>query len=236
MEPPASLDATAIRDEKVKVLRALRPVVDGGVVTGQYVKGAVTGEAVAGYDSDLGKPSDTETFVAIKAFVENWRWQGVPFYLRTGKRLPERRSEIVIQFKPVPHNVFRDRGGKLDANALIIRLQPEEYVRLLVMAKEPGLDRNGVTLREVPLDLSLTTAFAGTRRRIAYERLLLDLIEGDQALFVRRDEVEAQWKWIDGIRALWESTGLKPKDYGAGNWGPNAAVALTERDGVSWHD
>jgi glucose-6-phosphate 1-dehydrogenase len=236
MEPPANLDATAIRDEKVKVLRALRPVIEGDVVTGQYGEGAVKGEAVKSYGSDLGKQSDTETFVAIKAYVDNWRWQGVPFFLRTGKRLPERRSEIVIQFKPVPHNVFRDRGGRLDANTLIIRLQPEEYVRLLVMAKEPGLDRGGVTLREVPLDLSLTTAFAGSRRRIAYERLLLDLIEGDQTLFVRRDEVEAQWKWIDAIRALWTSTGLKPRNYGAGSWGPNAAIALAERDGVSWHE
>ena len=235
MEPPASLDATAIRDEKVKVLRALRPVVEGDVVTGQYNDGAVNGEAVKGYDADLGKPSDTETFVAIKAYVDNWRWQGVPFFLRTGKRLPERRSEIVIQFKPVPHNVFKDRGGRLEANTLVIRLQPEEYVRLLVMAKEPGLDRGGVTLREVPLDLSLTAAFAGSRRRIAYERLLLDLIEADQTLFVRRDEVEAQWKWIDAIRALWDATALKPKGYGAGSWGPNAAIALTERDGVTWH-
>lgn len=235
MEPPASLDATAIRDEKVKVLRALRPVAEGDVVTGKYTEGAVQGDAVKSYESDLGKASDTETFVAIKAYVDNWRWQGVPFFLRTGKRLPERRSEIVIQFKPVPHNVFRDRGGKLEANTLIIRLQPEEYVRLLVMAKEPGLDRGGVTLREVPLDLSLTAAFAGSRRRIAYERLLLDLIEGDQTLFVRRDEVEAQWTWIDAIRALWDATALKPKAYGAGSWGPNAAIALTERDGVSWH-
>ena len=236
MEPPANLDATAIRDEKVKVLRALRPVVEGDVVTGQYGDGAVNGTAVTSYGTDLGKPSDTETFVAIKAYVDNWRWQGVPFFLRTGKRLPERRSEIVIQFKPVPHNVFRDRGGRLDANTLIIRLQPEEYVRLLVMAKEPGLDRGGLTLREVPLDLSLTTAFAGSRRRIAYERLLLDLIEGDQTLFVRRDEVEEQWKWVDAIRGLWKSTGLKPRNYSAGSWGPSAAIALTERDGVSWHE
>jgi glucose-6-phosphate 1-dehydrogenase len=218
------------------VLRALRPVVEGDVVTGQYGDGAVKGEAVGSYDSDLGQPSDTETFVAIKAFVDNWRWQGVPFYLRTGKRLAERRSEIVIQFKPVPHNIFRDRGGRLESNALVIRLQPEEYVRLLVMAKEPGLDRGGVTLREVPLDLSLTTAFAGSRRRIAYERLLLDLIEGDQTLFVRRDEVEAQWTWIDAIRKLWADTGLKPRSYNAGGWGPNAAIALAEREGVSWHE
>ena len=236
MEPPANLDATAIRDEKVKVLRALRPVAEGDVVTGQYGDGAVKGAPVSSYASDLGKGSETETFVAIKAHIENWRWHGVPFFLRTGKRLAERRSEIVIQFKPVPHNIFRDRGGKMDANTLIIRLQPEEYVRLLVMAKEPGLDRGGMTLREVPLDLSLTTAFEGTRRRIAYERLLLDLIEGDQTLFVRRDEVEAQWTWVDGIRALWTQTGLKPRNYGAGSWGPNAAIALTERDGVSWHE
>ena len=236
MEPPASLDATAIRDEKVKVLRALRPVAEGDVVNGKYIEGAVQGDAVKSYETDLGKASDTETFVAIKAYVDNWRWQGVPFFLRTGKRLPERRSEIVIQFKPVPHNVFRDRGGKLEANTLIIRLQPEEYVRLLVMAKEPGLDRGGVTLREVQLDLSLTAAFAGSRRRIAYERLLLDLIEGDQTLFVRRDEVEAQWTWIDAIRRLWSATALLPKAYGAGSWGPNAAIALTERDGVSWHE
>ncbi len=236
MEPPANLDATAIRDEKVKVLRALRPVSAADVVTGQYGEGAVKGAPVAGYDADLGKPSDTETFVAIKAFVDNWRWQGVPFYLRTGKRLAERRSEIVIQFKPVPHNVFKDRGGRLHSNTLIIRLQPEEYVRLLVMAKEPGLDRGGMTLQEVPLDLSLTAAFAGTRRRIAYERLLLDLIEGDQTLFVRRDEVEAQWKWVDAIRDIWALHGLKPKNYGSGSWGPNAAIALAERDGVSWHE
>jgi glucose-6-phosphate 1-dehydrogenase len=236
MEPPANLDATAIRDEKVKVLRALRPVQEGDVVTGQYDNGAVNGAPVASYSDDLGKSSGTETFVAIKAHIENWRWKNVPFFLRTGKRLTERRSEIVIQFKPVPHNIFKDRGGRMDANTLIIRLQPEEYVRLLVMAKEPGLDRGGVTLREVPLDLSLTTAFAGSRRRIAYERLLLDLIEGDQTLFVRRDEVEAQWTWIDGIRNLWETNSLEPKSYGAGGWGPSAAIALAERDGVSWHE
>ncbi len=236
MEPPANRDATSIRDEKVKVLRALRPVAAGDVVTGQYGQGAVQGELVSSYEADCGKPSETESFVAIKTYVDNWRWRGVPFYLRTGKRLTERRSEIVVQFKPVPHNIFKDRGGPLQANALVMRLQPEEYVRLLVMAKEPGLDRGGLRLRQVPLDLSLTEAFAGTRRRIAYERLLLDLIEGDQTLFVRRDEVEAQWVWIDAIRALWSDIGLKPKAYGAGSWGPSAAIALAERDGVSWNE
>ena len=240
MEPPARFDGTAIRDEKVKVLRSLRPIAEADTpqltVTGQYVAGAVKGDAVRGYADELGKPSSTETFVALKAHVDNWRWQGVPFYLRTGKRLPARQSEIVVQFKPVPHSIFAERGGKLRPNALVIRLQPEEYVRLLVMAKEPGLDREGVRLREVPLDLSLDTEFAGTRRRIAYERLLLDLIDGDPTLFVRRDEVEAQWTWIDQIRRGWEANGMKPKPYTAGSWGPSAAIALTERDGVTWHD
>lgn len=240
MEPPARFDGTAIRDEKVKVLRSLRPIgVDDAArltVTGQYGGGAVRGAIVRGYAEELDRASTTETFVAIKAHVDNWRWQGVPFYLRTGKRMPQRQSEIVIQFKPVPHSIFAERGGKLQPNTLIIRLQPEEFVRLLVMAKEPGLDREGVRLREVPLDLSLDTEFASTRRRIAYERLLLDLIEGDPTLFVRRDEVEAQWQWIDGIRRGWEASGATPKPYAAGSWGPSAAIALTERDGVTWHD
>ena len=236
MEPPATYDATAIRDEKVKVLRSLRPIgaadVKAHTVVGQYGPGAVGGEAVPGYAQELDKPSATETFVAIKAHVDNWRWAGVPFYLRTGKRLPTRQSEIAIRFKALPHSIFTG----VDPNDLVIRLQPEEYIRLLVMAKRPGLDRDGVRLQEVPLDLSLTHAFAGVRRRIAYERLLLDLIEGEQTLFVRRDEQEAAWAWIDGIRAGWAATGMVPVAYGAGNWGPGAAIALAERDGVSWHD
>ena len=210
--------------------------VPNATVTGQYTGGAVKGEIVKGYDDELGYDSDVETFVAIKAHVDNWRWQGVPFYLRTGKRLPVRRSEIAIQFKPVPHSMFAGRGGLLQPNTLVIRLQPEEYIELLVMSKEPGLDRDGVRLREVPLKLSLDAEYAGTRRRIAYERLLLDLIEGDQTLFVRRDEVEAQWTWIDAIRAGWAANAMKPKHYPAGTWGPSAAIALTERDGVTWMD
>ncbi len=236
MEPPAELDSTSVRDEKVKVLRSLRPVAADEMVRGQYASGAVQGEAVKAYAEDLGETSETETFVAVKAHVDNWRWQGVPFYLRTGKRMTERRSEIVIQFKPVPHNIFALRGGKLVANRLVIRLQPEEYVRLMVMAKEPGMDRDGVSLREVPLDLSLTQAFSKARRRIAYERLLLDLVDGDPTLFVRRDEVEAQWKWIDAIRKVWSENDMQPRLYGSGSWGPSASVALTERDGVSWHE
>ena len=237
MEPPVNYDAASIRDEKVKVLRALRPVRAEEMVRGQYIAGAVGARSVPGYAEDLGTASETETFVALRAHVESWRWQGVPFYLRTGKRQAERRSEIVVQFKCVPHDIFAARGGRLVANRLVIRLQPEEYVRLQVMAKEPGLDRGGgVVLREVPLDLSLTAAFAKSRRRIAYERLLLDLIDGEQTLFVRRDEVEAQWRWIDAIRKVWAEHAAPPKSYPAGSWGPNAAIALTERDGRSWHD
>ena len=236
MEPPTSFDATAIRDEKVKVLRALRPAMAGETVTGQYRAGAIKGEAVPGYDQELGKESDTETFVAIKAHVDNWRWKGVPFYLRTGKRLPIRMTEIVVQFRCIPYSIFEGRGAKTVPNQLVIGIQPRENIRLSLMSKVPGLDREGIRLRATPLDIAMPDAFAGPQRRIAYERLLLDLVEGDQTLFVRRDEVEAQWEWIDGIRASWTENDTKPKTYTAGSWGPTAAIALTERDGVTWHE
>ena len=236
MEPPGSFDATSVRDEKVKVLRSLRDVEIGQTVTGQYRAGAISGKAVPGYDEELRKPSNTETFVAIKAHVDNWRWKGVPFYLRTGKRLPERVTEIVVQFRSVPHSIFADKGAKMIPNRLVIGIQPKENISLSLMTKVPGLDREGIRLRSVPLDIALPGAFTGTHSRIAYERLLLDLIEGDQTLFVRRDEVEAQWEWIDAIRALWTAQGLEPKTYTAGSWGPSAAIALAERDGVTWHE
>lgn len=236
MEPPAHFDATAVRDEKVKVLRALRPVTAGETVTGQYRAGAINGAAVPGYDEELGKDSDTETFVAIKAHVDNWRWKGVPFYLRTGKRLPKRVTEIIIQFRCVPHSIFAGKGATMQPNRLVIGIQPEENITLSLMAKVPGLDREGIRLRQVPLNIAMQDAFSGAVRRIAYERLLLDLVEGDQTLFVRRDEVEAQWDWIDAIRAGWETEGLTPKTYTAGSWGPSAAIALAERDGVTWHE
>ncbi|MEM7688947.1 MAG: glucose-6-phosphate dehydrogenase [Pseudomonadota bacterium] len=240
MEPPTSFGATAVRDEKVKVLRALRPVSDGETVTGQYRAGAIGGQAVPGYDEELSKASDTETFVAIKAQIDNWRWKGVPFYLRTGKRLPERVTEIVVQFECVPHSIFDTNGGgagaQLQPNQLVIGIQPEENISLSLMAKVPGLDEDGVRLRKVPLDIAMPDAFSEAQRRIAYERLLLDLVKGDQTLFVRRDEVEAQWNWIDAIRAEWEANGVTPKTYTAGSWGPSASIALTERDGVSWHE
>lgn len=236
MEPPTSFDATAVRDEKVKVLRALRPALAHETVTGQYRAGAINGEAVLGYDEELGKDSATETFTAIKAHVDNWRWKGVPFYLRTGKRLPERVTEILIQFRSVPHSIFEETGTGLQPNSLLIGIQPEENITLSLMAKVPGLGEDGVRLREVPLQIAMPDAFVGQHRRIAYERLLLDLIKGDQTLFVRRDEVEAQWEWVDAIRAEWEANGVTPKPYSSGNWGPSAAIALAERDGVSWHE
>ncbi|MFL6734470.1 MAG: glucose-6-phosphate dehydrogenase [Sphingomicrobium sp.] len=240
MEPPASFDATSVRSEKVKVLRSLRPITAEDAaehsVRGQYVAGTMGEAPVPGYADELERGSDTETFVALKAHVDNWRWKGVPFYLRTGKRMPRRTTEIYIQFKEVPHNVFSARGATTKANKLVIGLQPEETIRLLVMAKMPGLDREGIRLREVPLDLGLANAFADRRRRIAYERLLLDLIEGDPTLFVRRDEVEAQWEWIDAIRAAWTEIGMTPQPYAAGTSGPQAAISLSEGDGVTWHD
>ena len=236
MEPPSRFDPAAIRGEKTKVLRSLRAVAAGDTVTGQYRAGAINGASVPGYADELGKPSATETFVAIKAHIDNWRWRGVPFYLRTGKRLPKRTTEIVVQFRPVPHSMFAQRGAIAQPNRLIIGIQPEENITFTMNAKVPGLDRGGVRLREVPLDIRMEDAFAGPTKRIAYERLLLDLIEGDQTLFVRRDEVEAQWAWIDGVRRVWTDNGITPNPYGAGSWGPTAAIALAAKDGVAWHE
>ena len=240
MEPPNDFNATAVRDEKVKVLRALRPITaadaEATSVTGQYARGAIDGEPVPGYGEELRRDSSTETFVALKVHVDNWRWKGVPFYLRTGKRMPMRDTEIFIQFKDVPYSIFASRGATTRPNKLVIGLQPEETISLHLMSKTPGLDRQGVRLREIPLDIGLANAFSEYRRRIAYERLMLDLIEGDPTLFVRRDEVEAQWAWIDRIRAAWAGKGIAPRPYPAGTWGPSAAIALTERDGISWHE
>jgi glucose-6-phosphate 1-dehydrogenase len=240
MEPPTDFNATAVRDEKVKVLRALRPITaadaEANTVTGQYTKGAIDGQPVPGYAEEIGRDSQTETFVALKVHVDNWRWKGVPFYLRTGKRMPMRDTEIFIQFRDVPYSIFASRGATTRPNRLIIDIQPEEQISLHLMGKAPGLDRQGVRLREIELDVGLANAFSESRRRIAYERLLLDLIEGDPTLFVRRDEVEAQWAWIDRIRSAWGEKGMTPRQYAAGNWGPSAAIALAERDGISWHE
>lgn len=237
MEPPASLDADAIRDEKLKVLRALKPIDAHNAaqltVRGQYRAGAVEGQAVPGYLDELGRTdSRTETFVALKAEIANWRWAGVPFYLRTGKRLAQRVSEIVISFRPVPHSIFGEQP--LSPNKLVLRLQPDEGVTLWITNKVPG--PGGLRLRNVPLDMSFAETFGGARHPDAYERLLMDVVRGNAMLFMRRDEVEAAWAWIDPIRAAWEASDDAPKPYTAGSWGPSAAVALIEREGRHWHE
>jgi glucose-6-phosphate 1-dehydrogenase len=238
MEPPANLDPDSVRNEKVKVLRSLRPItgaeIDKRTVRGQYVKGLGEGRAVPAYAEEAGgEPTTTETFVALQANIDNWRWAGVPFYLRTGKRLPSRESEIVIQFRQVPHSIFA--GTDLKANRLIIRLQPEEEISLLLMNKTPSLE--GLELRPLGLNLSLGDAFgARSRRRIAYERLLLEALNNNSTLFVRRDESEAAWTWIDGIIDAWRRSGSAPTPYAAGSWGPAGAFALTERNGHSWFE
>jgi glucose-6-phosphate 1-dehydrogenase len=205
-------------------------------VTGQYASGFADGKAVPGYKEEQGAntTSDTETFVALRVGIDNWRWAGVPFYLRTGKRMQRRSSEIMIQFKSPPYNIFSGIGAALAPNMLLIKLQPEEMITLTLMNKQPGVHE--MRLGEVALNLSLGDAFFKGRRRIAYERMLLDVLRGNPALFVRRDEVDAAWQWIDGIEDGWKSTGQKPKPYGAGSWGPSAAIGLPERYGHSWHE
>ncbi len=239
MEPPANLDPDSVRNEKVKVLHSLRPIESRDIarrtVRGQYGAGFAEGRAVPGYAEESGgHASETETFVAIAANVDNWRWAGVPFYLRTGKRLPRRRSEIVIQFRDVPHSIFA--GSDLLTNRLTIRLQPEEEIALLLMNKTPDLEQNGMQLRPLSLNLSLSDTFRKARRRIAYERLLLEALHGKSTLFVRRDEAEAAWTWIDAIVAGWKRQSAPPALYAAGSWGPSAAIALTERNGHSWYE
>jgi glucose-6-phosphate 1-dehydrogenase len=238
MEPPASLEPDAVRDEKLKVLRALRPI-DGSnaaqlSVRGQYRAGAAEGLAVPGYPDEVGDSgSRTETFVALKAEVRNWRWSGVPFYLRTGKRLTQRVSEIVVTFRSIPHSIFTGVSGAILPNKLVLRLQPDEAVTLWLMNKVPG--PGGLRLREVPLDMSFASTFGG-RQPDAYERLLMDVVRGNPTLFMRRDEVEAAWNWIDPILAAWSASEEAPRPYTAGSWGPGAAVALIERDGRTWHE
>lgn len=241
MEAPATLDGDDIRREKIKVLQALDKITDDSVKThtvrAQYTAGVVDGQQVDGFIQELSDTaniagSETETFVALKTQVNNWRWAGVPIYLRTGKRMAERWSEIVVQFKPVPHSVF-GQEAHLSPNRLVIRLQPDESVNLWVEIKEPGA--GGLRLKSWPLDLTYDEAFT-TRYPDAYERLLMDVVRGRLALFMRRDEVEAAWTWVDAIHDAWRATQMPVKDYPAGSSGPLAAGLLVDRDGREWWD
>ncbi|MCB2116841.1 MAG: glucose-6-phosphate dehydrogenase [Rhodobacteraceae bacterium] len=235
MEAPYRFDPDAVRDEKLKVIHALQPVRPEDIVRGQYrARTGVTPEP--SYAEDAENPaSTTESFIAMKVAIANWRWKGTPFYLRTGKKLRARASEIAIVFKEVPHSIFEDEEGWRE-NVLSIRLQPNEGMTLSVMIKEPG--PGGMRLTEVPLDMSFAEALGedGTDIPDAYERLIMDVIRGNQTLFMRGDEVEAAWAWTDPIIAGWEARGEKPKPYDPGSSGPEDALMLLHRDGRRWRE
>ncbi len=237
MEPPISLAADAVRDEKVKVLRSLRPMerslVQENVVRGQYGRGLVRGDEVAAYrdEPDVSPTSRIETFVAMRVFVDNWRWGGVPFYVRAGKRLARRVTEVAIQFKKVPHNLFRAPDGGVSPNVLAVRIQPDEGIALRFITKEPGQQ---TILRDVAMDFRYGAAF-GSNTPEAYERLLLDAMRGDATLFTRHDEVEEQWAFIDRVFEAWRAEASAPPPvYESGSWGPERADDLLARDGRRW--
>jgi glucose-6-phosphate 1-dehydrogenase len=232
MEPPYHFDPNAVRDEKLKVIRALDPVAPEDIVRGQY--GRVNGQP--GYLEDAENPgSKTESYIAMKVGISNWRWKGTPFYLRTGKKLRARTSEIAITFREPPHSIFDDAAGWKE-NVLVIRLQPNEGMNLMVMIKEPG--PGGMRLAQVPLDMSFADALGeeGTDIPDAYERLIMDVIRGNQTLFMRGDEVEAAWAWTDPIIAAWEAEGDRPRQYDPGSSGPEDALMLMHRDGRRWRE
>ena len=235
MEPPHSIESDSVRDEKLRVLRSLKPVQRSDIskvaVRGQYHAGVIRGTPVPAYAAEHGVPADstTETFVALKVEIENWRWAGVPFFLRTGKRLADRVAEIVVNFRQVPHSALG--GWPAGQNRLVIRLQPNESIRLYCQAKQPG---EGWNLAQVHLDLAFDQFFKENRME-AYQRLLLDVINGRLALFVRRDEQEAAWRWVEPILDEWAAQPLKgPKPYAAGTWGPAAASAMLAQHGTCW--
>jgi glucose-6-phosphate 1-dehydrogenase len=232
MEPPYHFDPAAVRDEKLKVIRALRPVAADEIVRGQYRAGGGDEDYITHSENPASR---TESYIALKVHVANWRWQGTPFYLRTGKKLRARASEIAITFKQPPHAIFDDVSG-WNENVLVIRLQPNEGMTLSVMIKEPG--PGGMRLMNVPLDMSFADAFAGNTDDIpdAYERLIMDVIRGNQTLFMRGDEVEAAWAWTDPIIQGWEARGDRPKPYDPGSSGPDDALMLMHRDGRRWRE
>ena len=240
MEPPNSLEAESIRDEKVKIVKALRPIdassVKDHVVRGQYSQGVIDGESVPGYFDEEGceaQGSDTETFVAIKAYVDNWRWSGVPFYLRTGKRMPDKVTEIIIQYKALPHHIFGE-GESAEPNRLIIRLQPNEGIEMTMVSKRQSL-RDKLSLQTHTLNFDFREDGEIDRIPDAYERLFLDAINGDPSLFVGREEIEESWRWCDQLISACDQCGVKVNAYQAGSWGPSKSELLIDRDGRSWN-
>jgi glucose-6-phosphate 1-dehydrogenase len=242
MEPPVAFEADAVRDEKLKVLRSLRPLpqnldeLNKLVIRGQYGPGFVAGQPLIGYRDEKGvaPQSNVETYVALKMFIDNWRWAGVPFYLRAGKALPRRVTEIAIHFKHAPHSIFPNAAGKISSepNVLSIRIQPDEGIALKFFSKIPGPTMD---VLPVPMEFRYGTSF-GAEPPEAYERLLLDCMLGDGTLFTRGDEVEASWTWIDRIEKAWAQQTTAPSfpSYAAGTWGPDEADKLLERDGRAW--
>ena len=238
MEPPCSLKADSVRDEKVKVLRSLRPMnvsdIEAKTVRAQYTKGSIDGKSVPGYKEGEGvEKSTTETFAAMRIDIDNWRWNGVPFYLRSGKRMSKRNSEIVIQFKAVPYSIFANNGRCISQNKLVISLQPKESIILQLMNKIPGLTEQ---MHLQPVELELNAPLEFPRKAQAYERLLLDVVRANPTHFMRLDEVEAAWRWADIILDGWNEGVVPMKNYAAGTDGPSTAIAMIERDGRSWHE
>ena len=240
MEPPNSLEAESIRDEKVKIVKALRPIdaatVKEHVVRGQYSQGVINSQPVPGYLEEEGcelSGSDTETFIAIKAFVDNWRWSGVPFYLRTGKRMPDKVTEIIIQYKALPHHIFGE-GQSAEPNRLTIRLQPNEGIEMSMVSKRQSL-KDKLSLQTHTLNFDFREDGDIDRIPDAYERLFLDAINGDPSLFVGREEIEESWRWCDQIIAACEQADVNVATYQAGSWGPSKSELLIDRDGRSWN-
>ncbi|MEO6353998.1 MAG: glucose-6-phosphate dehydrogenase [Oxalobacteraceae bacterium] len=238
MEPPTSIAPDAVRDAKLQVLRSLRPftptTLAQDVIRGQYRAGYIKGVAVPGYRDEAGADphSRTESFVALKTEIDTWRWAGVPFYLRTGKRMPDRLAEIVVRFKPIPHSIFTQASSSFQPNCLVIRLQPNEGLTLHLMAKIPG---DSMRLKPVELEMDFLETFRAPRME-AYERLLLDVLRGQLTLFMRGDELEAAWDWVEPILHHWEQSENEPIPYTAGTWGPPAASALIGRAGLQWRE
>ena len=237
MEPPASLNADMIHDEKIKILKSIRPfnieTINERVIRGQYIKGIINGKEKSSYIDEVGKPSNTETFVAAKLFIDNWRWSGVPFYLRTGKRLKKKISEVSIVFKDVPHSIFSDfYSVKIAPNSLIIRIQPDEGFSLVLQAKQPG---SKICLNTLNMEFKYKNFF-DYEPQDAYERLILDALLGDQTLYVRNDIMEESWKLVTPILNSWKNNHTDLYYYPSGGWGPKEAFELIEKDGRKWRE